>query len=402
MSGRVRRRNLLVVVAGWALWGPVMSMAAPYSQLYAGELGASPFIISVISTVRSATLSVSRMLGGYLSDRYGRRKILWVGTLIVSFGYLLYAVAPSWEFLVVAAFVSGLSLFYQPALQSVVADSTTPEVRGRVYGVLSFIPGLLGSLSPLAGAYVVGVYGLVGGMRLIYVLSFAAGLVTAFMRWRWIEETLARPEEYGLVEAFREALRYVRERILLFVALEVSLSAALGFGFLSSYYSAYFLGISEAELGILFSASSLSRLATSLPAGVLVDKVGRRPVLLSSAVLLMVGSAVYALVPEKTSATFTVVLVGAVVGAVGGALYGNVIQTLRADLVPLEKRGRVYAAILSLIDLAYIPSTMAAGLLYENLGPRTPFMLEAALLAAVIPLILVAVPQSFIRSFKWD
>ena len=43
------RSNLLALMISWVVWVPFTSMTRSYSQLFQKELGASPFIISLIS-----------------------------------------------------------------------------------------------------------------------------------------------------------------------------------------------------------------------------------------------------------------------------------------------------------------------------------------------------------------
>ncbi len=385
---QLRLKNIKVLLAGWVIWTPVQEMSMPYSQLYKKELGASPFIISLMDSVFNLSNSVSKILGGYLTDKYGRRKVLWIGTLLVSLSYLLYALAPTWEWLFVADALNGIALFYQPALTSVLADSTIMELRGRIYSLIHVVPDVLSTFSPLGGAWIVENYGLVEGMRLLYTAAMAAGLIVTFMRWRWIEETLTRSRrEFSFREAYKESINFIKRNLIPLLMMEILVTLVMSLGFLYSYYKFYFLGINEIQLGILATLTSGVRIVFTYPLGYLVDKVGRGPVLKTSFVLGLVAAAAIALAPARTNITFPYIILAEVISVVWMIAYWSVIAPLTADIVPLKMRGRVQSILDLITSLVWIVGTLVAGKMYESLGPRIPFMLQAILMFAIMPLI---------------
>jgi DHA1 family multidrug resistance protein-like MFS transporter len=95
--------NLLILILSWMIFYPVTAMLSVYEPLYIKGLGASTFIVSSIYAVSTIVLSVARIPGGYIADRYGRRKIVVFMTFGVALSYLFYAYAPSWEWILAGA-----------------------------------------------------------------------------------------------------------------------------------------------------------------------------------------------------------------------------------------------------------------------------------------------------------
>jgi len=172
VKGSLRKipRNIRTLAFGWLVWSPVQAMASPYAQLYVSKLGATPGDISLVQSASQMANAFSRLIGGFLSDKYGRKKVLWIGTLLVAGTYLLMALAPDWQSFALANVLNGISLFYQPALEGIQADSIPVALRGRMNAVLQLVPGLATSLSPICGAYIVNTFGILEGMRIIYSL----------------------------------------------------------------------------------------------------------------------------------------------------------------------------------------------------------------------------------------
>jgi len=244
------RRNLLALIISWVVWSPFNSMTRYYSQLFQKELGATPMIIALISSTFVTTFATSKILGGYITDRYGRRKILVRGTFLAAFSSLIFALAPSWEVLLIGSIIRGVSLMYQPALRSIIGDSTKSESRGRVYALVNFIPGLMSTFSPLIAIFLISSFGLIYAVRLMYTASFVGGIIAAIVRYVLIEETLKeRIDTFNLVESYRDAFKFVRRELFEVTLLKFFTSVGSSLCILRAYYVVYFLGISEEDWG---------------------------------------------------------------------------------------------------------------------------------------------------------
>ena len=220
-------------------------MSRPYSQPYMRELGATPLAISARSSTSVTTLALARMIGGYVADVYGRKEVVWKATMVAAFQYLVYALAPSWEMLLLGS----LALFYQPALRSLLADLTRFGSGGRTYALVKFSASLLSALSPSVAAWLISTHGLVGPMRAIYAASFMAGIVAGIIWCRFIEETLGvrNKVNFLFLDSYREALRFVKNRLMSLLTMELLIAASRSLAILIPYYSVYYLGVSEAN-----------------------------------------------------------------------------------------------------------------------------------------------------------
>lgn len=252
------KKNLLALMVSWFIWSPFVSMTRSYSQLFQKELGATPLIITVISSTFVTTFAISKVFGGYLTDKYGRRKVLVRGTFLAAFSSLIYALAPSWEVLIIGSVIRGVSLSYQPALRSIIADSTKSEFRGRIYALVNFIPGLISALSPLIAVYLVSLYGLTYAVRLMYTASFLRGIVAIVVRYAFIKETLeGKTRTFNLIEFYKDALEFVHKELLGILALKFFTLVGYALTLLKAYYVIYFLGLSEEDWGYLIFYNSL-------------------------------------------------------------------------------------------------------------------------------------------------
>ncbi len=383
-------RNIKVLALGWLAWSPVQSMSGPYIQLYLRSLGANPEQISAVQSVQNLVNAASRVVGGYLTDKKGRKRIIWLGTVLVSAAYALMALAPSWTVYAAASILSSAALFYQPALESIQADSVAMHLRGRVYAVLHFLSGSLSSVAPLGGAALVNSLGIEGGVRASLALSAAVGLGVALARYRWLEETLREPGPgVSLIDAYREVLSKLRGPIRDMIALDAALNFLGGLTLLSSYYAFYVLGLDATGLALLSSVSSVVGLLSTIPSGYLVDLRGRGLPLQLGIHMGTVSLLLFVIAPPRSAYTLPLLLLSGVVGAVGGSLYGLAHQALRADVFPLESRGRAYALLGLPPAAAWSAGAALGGWLYAALGPLAPFLASLTLRLALTPLLVL-------------
>ena len=90
---------------------------------------------------------------GILSDRYGRRPIIFASLLIEALSLALYALAGSLPLLLVGHFIGGLGASNIGSAQAVVADVTSIEGRARCMGLIGAAIGLGFVVGPALGAY---------------------------------------------------------------------------------------------------------------------------------------------------------------------------------------------------------------------------------------------------------
>lgn len=176
------RGNLLILTLSWMVLYPVLRMLEPYDKLYMQDLGATPFVIGSVAALSTIVVAFIRIPGGYIADRFGRKKIIVTMTFTVALAYLFYAFAPNWEWVLIGALISNFCLIYQPALMAMRADSVPPEKRGIGFALADFLPMLVSIPAPIISGYLVSTIGRVDGMRLAYMVAVGMGLAGALTR----------------------------------------------------------------------------------------------------------------------------------------------------------------------------------------------------------------------------
>lgn len=134
------------------------------------------------------------------------------------------------------------------------------------------------------------------------------------------------------------------------------------------------LGSSVLYVTLMLVLFNLTYALTSLPAGVLSDRLGRRRV-------IAVGWSIYALVYlgfALASSLWQVWLLFACYGVYYGVVAG-VGRAFVADLVPEEKQGTTYGLYQGVIGVTLLPASLIASWLWQAYNSATPFFFGAAL-----------------------
>ena len=382
---RIYKRNVVALLISWVLWLPLQAAANPYFQLYAKALGATPMILSIITFVSSFTIGFSRILGGYIADKYGRKKILVYMTFVVSLSFLLYSYAPNWEWLLIGTFISSLALLYQPAIWGIMADSAPKKNRGKLFALYNVVPGILSAIAPIFAIYLISAYSLVPAMRLLYFLIFAFGVVVTIIRGLLLKETLNREKSLnelktGFWDAYRKALIFIKARVFYLLLVFVVVNTAISMSFLIPYYAVFYLNLSATEWGIIWVTGAVIALFISLPSGFIIDRIGRRPTIIFTLIMYFIGFLLYFVSPVLPYPTFHVILIAETMRQIGQGIFFVVFNTLSADFVPIEFRGRVNSVMWMISDVSGSFISLLAGFIYSVIGAPVPFAISALII----------------------
>ena len=377
--------NVLVLMISWVLMKLSMPIPDTYYSLFVMELGATPFIIGLIGFVSFIALALVQFPGGYLADKYGRRKLIVTMTFGAALANLFYAMAPSWQFILIGAAIFSLCLIYQPALGAIMADSLPPERRGMGFSVMR-IADIVSIVSPFIAGLLYVSYGLVWGMRIAYLLVTIAFVLAAIIRVKLKETIEVDAERVRFIDVVRTYPTALKESIAVWRLIPRTMLylflifTATGFfaQMCMPYYVVYateILSIEKFQWSLLLTLQSAVMFGSLLPIGKLVDVFGRKKPLVFAHLLFMVA------MPFFIYGDFTRLVIFFVFSAIGNSMF-VAYQSLEADLVPREHRGKVTGFTQFFFYLSASIAQLLGGFLYERVSPLIPFLL---MLASTVP-----------------
>lgn len=159
-----------------ASFGVFVAMTLLVVDLYVDLHGVSMERAGLYATTFTATASLVRVLGGWLSDRFGAQVILRVSLALTVLSLAPVLLAPDLASTLVLVLVAGAGMGMAMSASLREVASSFPETVGAVTGVVGALGGLGGFVLPNAGAACVGLSGRPAAVVAPLVLVAALGL----------------------------------------------------------------------------------------------------------------------------------------------------------------------------------------------------------------------------------
>jgi MFS family permease len=396
------RGNFLLIIIGWLVIDFTSEMANTYYPLYVEALGGTAATVGLIYSVSNIIQAITRFPGGYIADKYGRKWIISSMTFLVGFSYLFYILAPNWQTILLGAILGSFCRIYMPAHDAIIMDSLPQEKRGMGYSVINLITKAATTPSPLIAGLLYLKVGLVPTTRIAFSIVLVAYVFAGLLRLR-LTETMKETQRIDWKELFRsfsEARVFV-EGIRVWNEVPRTALALLIIGFIFLIPNAMLnvvvvfwivndLGVSLVNLSILMTTISVSMILLALPAGKIIDKIGRKTPLLLGFVLTAVA------MPLLLYGDFIKLLIA--VPAIGliNIIFGTAISALYADMIPPEHRGRISGSRSFFQLIALSSGQILGGFIYDNISHQLPLLIFWASTAPsfLLTLFFVKEPES--------
>jgi MFS transporter, DHA1 family, tetracycline resistance protein len=384
-------------VTGWLSGSPLLilfvtvfldllgfGIVIPFLPMYAARLGVGGAGIGLVLSIYSLMQLISAPLLGRLSDHFGRRPIIMIGLLGSSIGYLIYGFAYSFFWLIASRALHGACAGTVSTAQAYVADTTTEGKRAHGMGMIGAAFGLGFVLGPAIG-------GLLGHSSLRTPVFFAAALTFANL----IFAAYALPESHS--RDHRQPIRWVRViEPLLILPRQLTrhhLSRLFSIAFLGTLAMAAFettfalmvtrvYGYSAAGIGGLFAfAGLIQAVAQGYLTGKLASLIGEAALIRAGMIAFAVGMA-----PMASLASHAMLFVMLGLLSLGYGFASPSVASLISKRTQRHLQGEVLGVNQSALSLARICGPIAAGFIYQMLGPPAVYVAGGlvAILAAVL------------------
>ena len=359
----------------------------PFFTPYLVDLGADASLAGTVVATYSLANLAGNALGGWASDRFGRRLPLvagLAGAAVTLLGYLV----PRLPVVALSHAAHGLAAgVVVPAAFAWVGDGSLVAGRGRAMGRLGMAIGLAAVLAPLAGGVLARRVGEAGVFVLLAGLLAAAAVVAA----RQPRPRVAARD--GRQDGPRPGRWLSRELVAACVA---AFALQLGFGFIVWLLP---LQARSAGLGSPFSGALMGLLGGVAAAGMalggrLSDRRGRWGLMAAGLGWIAAGLVLLGAVPSGQPAWRPASVAGSVAFGTGFGLLFPACTALVADATPPAARGAAF----SLFYVTFSLGTMAApavGSWWLAPGPGvgiqlagTPYLLGAAVAVAAAAWVL--------------
>jgi MFS family permease len=395
-----KKKRLLSPMLWWFMGTMILAniaaqMIFPLESLYVQELGANVAQVGLFFTMASVAPLLLQLFGGWLSDSVGRLQAIAIGSIGGALSYLFYLFAPSWQWLLPASILGAMAgAFVAPSFQAFIAEESTPEMRGRVYGITSTMFMVVNIIGPIVGGTVA--QGL--SFRTLYLVAgclYTTAAVIRILMARYAsrkqKEDGGKPAEKPSFAGFKRSLAGVFGLVLaggivtwIFITDGVRDVSFSLIGRLMPLYLENEIGLTLIQIGALQSITAIVAMALMSPAGWLSDKKGERTGIVAGFGLIAVGWVLF-----LQGDLFWEFVVSRVVAGAGWALIDPAYSSLISKVVPERLRGTAFGLLSTSLGLISLPAPWIGAKLWESVSPVFPFYVPLVAMVAVLPVMWV-------------
>lgn len=369
-----------------------------YLPLYMLALGASEIQVGLLASVFILTQFLSSFVGGYIADRFGRKRVLVVVDIICwAVPFFLYAIARNPWYFLVGRFISGFINMVMPAFQCLLVEDLPAEHTPAVFTIMQFAYAAASLLAPVAGL-LVGWLGIVTAGRIIMFACTFTNLAVPLCRQLTLHETSTGKERMA-VTASQPLAEIAREYAAIVAAIakdrrvRTFLSVRTLVTFNTTMWATYAMIYLTDSHGVALPKPSIAYLpfVTALTTMGLIFLLNRRP--RPAAVLnnLLAGQALWLasalFFVTSPAGTIWFAILSTFLGAISLVMFQPANQTYWSNIVEDQRRAQVFSAGTALSTFFSLAAGPLAGVLYIIL-PRLPFILAILLQLVALGLIL--------------
>lgn len=364
----------------------------PIVPLYAKTFDVSQFMIGLSVAIYGLARFVANMPTGRLADLLGRGSAIAIGGAITAVGNVVSGLAPSYTLFLGGRFIGGLgAATVLTGSQIILTDITTNENRGRVFGLYMTVFLFAVGVAPLPGGFI----GQHVGLEVPFFVYAAFALLVIFIALTRLPDT--RELRPAAVRAgtepratdqprppFSAQIRLLIRQpafVLISIATFATYFARTGGVFTILPQRAQdSMGLSTGQIGLGLSAISIISLVIAYPSGVVIDRFGRKAVIVPAVLFGAVGMVCFALSTGMVSFVASCTVWGMSAGLAGAAP-----TAYAADVAPPGMNAAAMGTYRAICDSGYFFGPLSLGAIADLSGSG------AALIATAVMLLIVGI-----------
>jgi len=351
----------------------------PFFSLYlTSKFGVGMTQAGVILGIFSIFGLFGGMIGGALTDKLGRRKLILFGLIFSALSTLALGVVNQFNLLYPLAMIIGLlSDIAGPAHAAMIADILPEEQRQEGFGILRVVANMSWIIGPTIGGFVAN-----RSFFALFVTDAVISCLVAFLFYKLMPETKPQQEPgqqpTGIFDTFKGYKEVVKDRV--FIAFLIA-GMLMGLVYQQMYnslsvYLRDFHNIDPSGYGFLLTTSAITVIFFQFW---VTRKIKGSPPFIMMALgtlFYMIGFGMFGFVTFYWFFALAIVII-----TIGEMIIMPTSQALAANFAPADMRGR-YMAFFGLTWM--LPATIgpsAAGIILDNYNPNLLWFIGAGLCA---------------------
>lgn len=353
----------LVTAAGF-------SITIPFLSLYLfQDRGLSMTVVGIIMMTAGLCSAIAHVVGGELSDRFGRRPIILValGVRVLMYSgmaFLIWISAPIWSIVVFYFVGQAVGMMGRPAFAAIVTDLTPKKRLTETYGLLRVGINLGWAAGPAIGGYLAIFLPYSWLFGVAALLTALALLIVLFSLKESRTGTRDKSELSNLISIIKD------KNFLIFTAISLLIFLLMGQMMSTlSIFTVDFMGLSTAQYGLILTTNGLIVVLFQYPVAYKLGSFNKSRVLVIGSLLYALGYLIFG-----WAGGFSLTIIAMVVITLGEIIHAPTSLAVVGELAPAKYSGR-YMGVFGLAQILGIAIGSLLGGILLDAFPADPLAL---------------------------
>jgi MFS family permease len=367
------------------------SMYGSLMPLYLKDLDASITQIGLFFTLSQIVPLLLQILGGWVSDTLGRLRAIAIGSVFGVIGFIPLILANTWEWLLLAVAIGAVARsLVGPSFDAFIAEHSSEENRGRVFGISQAIFMIVSVVGPPLGGWMAGAYGFKIMLLAAGIFYFIATVMRLSMAREAARTATTKTDKLsfgGLRANLISMFGLIFSGGLITWMLVTDGLRDISFQFSENLFPVYMQeigGLSLQQIGWVMSFFGIAMMLTTIPGGWLSDKAGERVGIALG--MFFMSCSLFLLVNIPQGAQWMYYLGWGLAG-MGAGVSAPAYQSLISKAVPQKNRGMAFGLFSTSLGVVSLPAPWIGAQMWDRVGPTFPFTVTAiVLMLSIIPI----------------
>ena len=368
-------KNVLVLAVVSGLTDISSEMLYPVIPIFLTQfLNAPMSVIGLIEGIAESSASILKIWGGYISDKFRKRKFFVVlGYFLSAMSKPIMGLAYTWHFVLFARFIDrvGKGIRTSPR-DALIAASSDKNHWGKAFGFHRAMDTLGAALGPLVTLAIFLIFNETERTyRMVFILAFIPAIAGVYVLKKYVKDE-------SEIENKTETNPLGQKTPL---SLDFKIFTAIFVLFLLAKFSDAFLIIKTKSLGFSTSQTitvyftyNIIYALLSTPAGIISDRFGKIKVFMISFLIYSIVCFGFAYSKNNYQIWFFFSIY-----SLYGALNEGIAKAIISNLTTSTNRATAMGLFQGLGGISIFFSSFIAGILWDKFSDRTPFIVSATI-----------------------
>ena len=328
--------------------------------------------VGILFSIIAITSLFGSLIGGAVTDKFGRKGIILFSLIISAASTLLLAFAPDLRFIYLSGFIVGFfGNMAGPAHRAMIADILPEDKRIDGFGIQRVIANLAIAIGPAIGGFVA-----TRSYTLLFILDVILSSITALMLFFLVPETKpqleippdhAGKQEETLLESLAGNLKVFKDSVFL-VYMLASIFYVLAYMQMNTTLPVFLRdvhGLPDSGYGIILSINASMVVLFQFWITRRIKRFAPMKLMAWGMVIYAIGFSMYGYV-----SVFWLFITAMVIITIAEMLVTPTGQAIVAKLSPIDMRGRYMAVFGFSWTIPMTIGPLAAGLIMDNYNPN--------------------------------